>query len=84
MKENERNLLAAQLCSAFCFCCYSNRDVEVKLSDAYLHGRTGRVFFLSISRTQPATPVTQIQTASTFNIIQHTEEMEYQDIEIMK
>lgn len=46
MKENERNLFAAQLCSAFCFCCYSNRDVEVKLSDAYLHGRTGRVFFL--------------------------------------
>ncbi len=45
MKEEERNLFSAQLCSAFCCCCYSNTDLELKLTQQCLFAWQDRVIF---------------------------------------
>lgn len=51
MKEKERNLLSAQLCSAFCFCCYSNTDVEVKLTQWCLFAwQDGAIYLFKLER----------------------------------
>lgn len=65
MKEKERNLLAAQLCSAFCFCCYSNRDVEVKLTQQCLFAWQDRAIFLFIlERKSGCKDISYIQYAT--------------------
>ena len=45
MKEEERNLFSAQLCSAFCCCCYSNKDLELELAQRCLFAWQDRVIF---------------------------------------
>lgn len=45
MKEEERNLFSAQLCSAFCCCCYSNTGLELKLTQQCLFAWQDRVIF---------------------------------------
>lgn len=66
MKKKERNLFPAQLCSAFCCCCHSNTDQELKLTQQCLFAWQDKkiIFFLdfewlsliirSIKNAQPA------------------------------